>query len=173
MDIRELREFIIDSVKYIIIVSIILFIILFVIGIQRVVGNSMNPNFSDGNILINFKLHYNFFEIKRGEVISLEKNGRKVKRVIGLPGETIEFKGSKLFINGKETKELYIRDVKTEDFNLKTIGYDVIPKNMYFVMGDNRSKSSDSREFGLVKKEEIKGKIILKIYPITQIKLYK
>ena len=62
--------------------------------------------------------------------------------------------------------------VETKNFKLEDIGYETIPKDMYFVLGDNRTNSSDSREFGLVKKDEIIGKIVMRVYPFSKIKFY-
>ena len=94
-----------------------------------------------------------------------------VKRVIGLPGEHIEYKDNKLYVNGSLVLENNI-SVETKDFKLEDIGYETIPKDMYFVLGDNRTNSSDSREFGLVKKDEIIGKIVMRLYPFSKIKFY-
>ena len=94
-----------------------------------------------------------------------------VKRVIGLPGEHIEYKDNKLYVNGSLVLENNI-SVETKDFKLEDIGYETIPKDMYFVLGDNRTNSNDSREFGLVKKDEIIGKIVMRLYPFSKIKFY-
>ena len=90
-----------------------------------------------------------------------------VKRIIGLPGEGLEIKDNKIYINGEIIND-YVTSVSMNDFKLEEIGYNIIPENMYFVMGDNRENSLDSRNFrvGLVKKEDVVGKKILRLWPL-------
>ena len=87
---------------------------------------------------------------------------RLVKRIIGLPGETVEYKNNTLYINGKEMEEPFI-NTNTDDFNLNELGYDKIPENYYFVVGDNRGSSLDSRMIGLINKKDLQGTIKLSI----------
>ena len=93
-----------------------------------------------------------------------------VKRIIGLPGEHIEYKDNILYVDGKKISDS--RSSSTKDFKLEFIGYDTIPKDMYLVLGDNRTNSSDSRTFGLVKKSDIIGKVNIRIYPFNKIKIF-
>ena len=96
-----------------------------------------------------------------------------IKRVIGLPGEKIEIINNKLYINDKEYQEDYLKNnLKYKDFYLKDLGYDKIPKDMYLVLGDNRENSLDSRKIGLIKKSEINGKILLRMWPLNKIKFF-
>jgi signal peptidase I len=83
-----------------------------------------------------------------------------IKRVIGLPGETVEGKNGKIFINGRQLVEPYLADEPIGDFPAKTI-----PKGHLWVMGDNRNRSSDSRVFGPIKESKIVGRAILRIWP--------
>ena len=122
------------------------------------------------------KLHYRFFKIKRFDVVSLNYDGSKylIKRVIGLPGDNIEYKNNKLFINGKKIEEYFLdKETNTEDFSLTTLGYEKIPKDMYLVLGDNRENSLDSREIGLIKRKDILGKIKLRIWQINKFGIVK
>lgn len=172
MDLRDVKEFIKDSLKYLIVVAIVFFIALFVISFEQVVGPSMKGTLDAGDVTIVNKLVYKFRTIKRNEIVSInQKDKIMVKRVIGLPGEHIEYKDNKLYVNGSLVLENNI-SVETKDFKLEDIGYETIPKDMYFVLGDNRTNSSDSREFGLVKKDEIIGKIVMRLYPFSKIKFY-
>ena len=162
MDLREVREFIIDTSKYILTMVIVIFIIMYVATVQQIIGSSMESKYKDQDIVILNKLHYRFFKIKRFDVVSLKYDGSKylIKRVIGLPGDNIEYKNNKLFINGKKIEEYFLdKETNTEDFSLTTLGYEKIPKDMYLVLGDNRENSLDSREIGLVKRKDILGKI--------------
>lgn len=172
MDLRDVKEFIKDSLKYLIVVAIVFFIALFVISFEQVVGPSMKGTLDAGDVTIVNKLVYKFRTIKRNEIVSInQKDKIMVKRIIGLPGEHIEYKDNKLYVNGSLVLENNI-SVETKDFKLEDVGYETIPKDMYFVLGDNRTNSSDSREFGLVKKDEIIGKIVMRVYPFSKIKFY-
>lgn len=172
MDLRDIKEFIKDSLKYLIVVATVFFIALFVVSFEQVIGPSMEGTLNAGDVTIVNKLVYKFRTIKRNEIVSInQKDKIMVKRVIGLPGEHIEYKDNKLYVNGSLVLENNI-SVETKDFKLEDIGYETIPKDMYFVLGDNRTNSSDSREFGLVKKDEIIGKIVMRLYPFSKIKFY-
>lgn len=172
MDLRDVKEFIKDSLKYLIAIAIVFFIALFVVSFEQVVGPSMKGTLDAGDVTIVNKLVYKLRTIKRNEIVSInQKDKIMVKRVIGLPGEHIEYKENKLYVNGSLVLENNI-SVETKDFKLEDIGYETIPKDMYFVLGDNRTNSSDSREFGLVKKDEIIGKIVMRVYPFSKIKFY-
>ena len=171
MDLREVREFIIDTSKYILTMVVVIFIIMYVATVQQIIGPSMESKYKDQDIVILNKLHYRFFKIKRFDVVSLKYDGSKylIKRVIGLPGDNIEYKNNTLFINGKKIEEYFLdKETNTEDFSLTTLGYEKIPKDMYLVLGDNRENSLDSREIGLVKRKDILGKINLRIWPINK-----
>ena len=96
-----------------------------------------------------------------------------IKRIIALPGEHLEIKDGKVYINGEELKEEYLADtVKTE--NMGGEFYDlVVPEETVFVMGDNRSGSSDSRIFGCIPYERIEGKVVLRFWPLNKMKTIK
>jgi signal peptidase I len=87
-----------------------------------------------------------------------------IKRVIGLPGETVEGKSGKIYINGRELVEPYLAEDPLGDFPPKTI-----PKDQLWVMGDNRNRSSDSRVFGPIRESKIVGRAILRIWPVNRL----
>ena len=96
-----------------------------------------------------------------------------IKRVIGLPGDTIEIKDNVLYVNGNIYEEEYLdEDLEYPDFFLSDLGYDTIPEDMYLVLGDNREDSLDSREIGLISKDNINGKIVLRIWPLNKISTF-
>jgi len=105
---------------------------------------------------------------KRGDIIFFQTTDGEwgedtlVKRIIGLPGETIEIMNGQVFVNGKELAENYLKEEKREGDTKPT----VLGAGQYFVMGDNRNNSGDSRDFGPVTNEEIKGRVIRKIWPM-------
>lgn len=171
MDLRDIKEFIKDSLKYIIFIFVVLIIAIYVVGLQQVVGDSMNPTLLNQDVVIIDKLTYKFIPLKRGDIISFYYNDTKylVKRIIGLPGESLEIKNNKIYINN-EVIDDYVENIQMNDFKLEELGYDVIPKNMYFVMGDNRENSLDSRDsrVGLIPKEDIIGKSFIRLWPIIK-----
>jgi len=172
MDFREVIEFFKDISKYIVIAIVVFLIFIFVVGFQQVVGPSMSPTLKEGNIILVNKLSYRFKKIKREDIVVVSvKHKYMIKRVIGLPGETVEYKDNKLYINGVYYEEDFIdtNTVKTEDF--ATNG--VIPEGKYLVLGDNREDSEDSRDYGLISKGDIIGKAWIRFWPISQIKFIK
>ena len=173
MDWLSIKEFIKDTFKYIILIIAILFIAIYIIGLQQIVGTSMQPTLENGNIVILDKISYKFIDIKRNDIVSIYDENSKylVKRIIGLPGEYIEYKNNELYINGEVKDEPYLIATKTEDFNLTDLGYDKIPEDMYLVLGDNREISLDSRSsnIGLIDKKNILGKVRFRIWPLNKI----
>ncbi len=171
MDFRDIKEFIIDTLKYILTIVVVIFIVIYVATVQQVVGPSMSPNFKDQEIVLLNKFNYRIFNIKRFDVVSLKYDGTKylIKRIIGLPGEAIEYKDNTLYVDGTKVSEEFLKaDIITTDFSLARLGYEKIPDDMYLVLGDNRENSLDSREIGLIKKKDILGKVNLRIWPINR-----
>ena len=122
----------------------------------------MNPTLNDKDIMILDEISYRFSEIERFNIVVVkEENEYLIKRIIGLPGEKIEYKDNKLYIDGKYVKEDF-KHMETMDFST-TLGEDE-----YFIMGDNRTNSTDSRIFGPISRDEIIGKTSLTILPISR-----
>ena len=149
-----------ELVPYIVITMIVILIRMFIISPVRVDGTSMYPTLSNNEFLLlsKYDQSYDRFDI----VVLKYRNERLVKRIIGLPGETVEYKNNTLYINGKEMEEPFI-NTNTDDFNLNELGYDKIPENYYFVVGDNRGSSLDSRMIGLINNKDLQGTIKLSI----------
>lgn len=126
-------------------------------------GNSMNPTLHDGDRLFINKIGMYVRDIERYDVIVFQKNSKKhyIKRVIGMPGDEVHYKNNQLFINGLAIQENYIiKDEAQRDVNLQMLyGLDLIPNDYYFVLGDNRQDSVDSRQrsIGLIHKDQILG----------------
>ena len=171
MDFRDIVEFFRDAFKYIMVAVVVFLLFIFVIGLQQVVGPSMTPTLKEGSVVIVNKLQKN---PKRENVIVLHHAEKyMIKRVIGLPGDTVECKDNVLYINGKKYDETYLPDgMVNEDFSTKDMGYEVIPDDMYLVLGDNRVDSQDSRDYGLISKKDIIGRVMLSIWPLDNIKFF-
>lgn len=163
-----MKKIIKDIIPYISIILIVVLIRSFIVTPVRVTGYSMYPTFDDGQILI---LNKTKKEYKRFDVVVVNYNGEKlIKRVIGLPGEHIQYKNNKLYVNGKYVEESFLNsDVKTNDFDIIDLMItSFIPKDSYLVLGDNRENSTDSRVFGFVKKDNILGTTIFSVFPFTK-----
>ncbi|WP_407939232.1 signal peptidase I [Oceanobacillus salinisoli] len=152
----------------IIAILIALFLRTFIFATSIVEGESMDPTLEDGERVIFNKLVYLIDEPERGDIVIIQRPAKNyVKRVIGLPGETIEIKNGELYIDG----DRYVQTFLTEEAIHQTnnFGPVTIPEDNYFVMGDNRAISKDSRNgLGLILESEIIGKSEIIIYPINE-----
>ncbi len=159
---KKLKETLIYS-------SIILMVILvrtFIITPVIVNGSSMEPTLLNKEILLLSKNNQN---IERFDVVVLEINGeRLVKRVVGLPGEHLKYVNNHLYINHNMLEEQYL-EKQTNNFNIDELGFSTIPYNSYFVLGDNRTSSKDSRFFGMININQIIGKVKYRIFPINRL----
>jgi signal peptidase I len=156
-----------DLLKWVILAGIIVILIgVFWLSVFVTDGISMEPTFKNGDVVLLRKNYYVKNEPKRGDVVVVRypgdpDNKKYVKRVIGLPGEDLRVLDGKVFIDGRPISESYIRyDVKTEPNGEWQLGV-----NDYFLMGDNRTFSNDSRYFGPVEKRFFYGKAIAVIFP--------
>ena len=144
----------------------------FVISSVEVDGTSMYSTLDDGDKALTDALFYKMGKINRFDIVIIKmdsgphKGEKLVKRVIALPGETIEYKNSTLYINGEVVEEDFIVDLAKEATG--TIIETKLGEDEYFVLGDNRGASSDSRRFGAVEKSEIKGRGLLRFMVCTK-----
>lgn len=151
----------------VIIILLIVIVKKYVIDKNIVSGDSMFPYLKNGEVVLVNKCN---IKIKRFDVVTIDKNNNHVivKRVIGLPHETIQIIDGNVYINGEK-----INDITDEVIVNSGIACDEINlnENEYFVLGDNRNNSKDSRneEIGIIKFNEIKGKVFLRIFPFNRI----
>jgi len=143
---------------------------------MRVTGVSMKPSLSDADIIIVDKISYKFTDPKRYEKVvfpyKYNNNTKYVKRIIGLPGETILIKDGIIYIDGKELTESYgIYENHKDEHKYANYGPIKLSSDEYFVMGDNRDNSDDSRsdDVGKVKRETILGRAVFRIWPFNSI----
>ncbi|MFO7263521.1 MAG: signal peptidase I [Bacillota bacterium] len=137
-------------------------------------GESMAPTLHSGERLIVTKFVYLWGEPQRGDIVVFHatQNRDYIKRVIGLPGETVEVRDDRLYIDGKEVPEPYLDEYrrKTQEAGLKLtedFGPTKVPEGAYFVLGDNRRNSLDSRMIGVIPKEQIVGRADLVFWPLS------
>lgn len=174
---RTLTEDILDFIKTFIICSLVIFIVgFFVIRPSSISGSSMYPTLKNGQRGVSNVFGYMLHGVDRGDIVllSIEEDGQKhniIKRVIGLPNETISCKDDVIYINGEPLDEAYldtdhIQEWKrnnsffTPNFDAITLGEDE-----YYVLGDNRPISQDSTEIGPIKKSQIFAKDFLVLLP--------
>lgn len=145
---------------YIIIVIVVVLIRTFIATPVRVDGDSMKTNLLDGQILILYKLS----KIERYDIVVLKEDtdDKIIKRVYGMPGDTIRIEHNKIYINDKVIDDKFGVG-ETSNYSEVKLG-----KDEYFVLGDNREISKDSRSFGPVKKQNIKGEAIFRVYPFNK-----
>ncbi|SEN85520.1 signal peptidase I [Amphibacillus marinus] len=170
---------IISWLKAIIIALVIVFVVReFLMTPSIVKGDSMFPNLQDGDRIIISKVS----SIDRFDEIAFlapDTNDNYVKRVIGLPGDEISIQDDILYINGVAYDEPYLDELKenlfedqlfTYNYDLEQDhGYQVVPDGTYFVLGDNRPISRDSRNFGVIAEESIIGEVVFRIWPVGSI----
>lgn len=147
-----------------------------------VFGESMSPTFQNKDRVVVSKMT----NIQRFDIIVFdapdEEDELYVKRVIGLPGDRVKMEDDTLYINGEATEEPYVTENKennpfpllTEDFTLQEkTGESKVPEDMFFVMGDNRLRSKDSRSFGFIPKDSVIGEVKFRFYPLQEIGIPK
>ncbi len=149
----------------------------FVVQTFYIPSGSMEPTLNIGDRILVDKLSYHLHAVHRGDIIvfarppgeTLEPGVNDlVKRVIGLPGETISGRNGQVYINGKPLAEPWLpKGVVTGNFSPVKI-----PKGYYFVMGDNRGFSSDSRVFGPISGSLIVGRVVMRIWPLSHITIF-
>lgn len=167
-----LRELVGWLVYILVIVAVTGLIVTFVGQRTRVSGQSMETTLHDGDNLIVDKISFRFRDPKRFEIIvfpyKYEENTYYIKRIMGLPGETVQVKDGYLYINGEKLEENYGNEL----MNSAGIAAEpiVLGEDEYFVLGDNRNHSSDSREpkVGVIKREDLLGRAWIRIWPLDQ-----
>jgi signal peptidase I len=146
------------------------FIILFVYQPVKVEGGSMEPGLEDQERIFINKLVYKFESIERGDIIVFryprDTHKSFIKRVIGLPGDRIRISYGHVFVNDHQLPESY---VPTDYLDARSFAEIVVPHNAYFVLGDHRSMSNDSRDFGPVMRSYIYGKAVFGYWPMEKL----
>lgn len=153
-----------EAKDYILIIIAVLIIRTFIVTPAIVDGASMDYTLEDGQLVFINKFVYNVKDVERFDIVVLnneEDNDRIIKRIIGLPNEKIEYNNNQLYVNGKLVEQNYEVE-QTEDFTVVT------KENEYFVLGDNRDVSKDSRMLGNFNKKDIVGRVNFRILPFKK-----
>lgn len=174
----SLKREIISTVVYLLAVVALTFLFVQYVG-QRthVNGDSMNATLEDGDNLIVDKISYRFTDPERFDIIvfpyQYQEKTYYIKRIIGMPGETVQIKDGKIYIDGEVLEETYGKEVmKYAGIASEEI---VLGEDEYFVLGDNRNNSSDSRDpsVGNIKEDQIIGKAFIRIWPLNKFGILK
>lgn len=163
-----MNKYLKEVLSYVLIIIVVLLIKKYIFSPIKVNGDSMFPTLHDNDIMILNEIGYHINGVKRFDIVVVDTNNDKIiKRIIGLPGETVTYKDNKLYINGEYIEENFEHDI-THNFELSKIEEEIIPEDYYFVVGDNRGKSLDSRTIGLIHKDQILGKTNFIVFPFSR-----
>lgn len=169
---KKLLSFIWEISKIVIIALLIVVPIrYFVFQPFFVRGQSMEPNFHNGDYLIIDELSYQFRNPQRGEVVVFKYPGdpsqRYIKRIVGLPGETVKIESSRVYVLQDNDFQLLDEDYLTDFIQTPGDMQITLARDEYFVLGDNRPLSADSRRWGPLPEEDIIGRVFLRAWPLT------
>jgi signal peptidase I len=149
-----------------------IFIVVFVVQPVKVEGTSMQPRLVDQERIFVNRFIYRFSDIQRGDVVVFwyPRDTAKsfIKRVVGIPGDTVEIKHGFVNVNGERINEPYLKPEFQDSESFRKV---IIPPDHYFVLGDHRNSSNDSRNWGFVPRELIYGKAIFSYWPVSRIGL--
>ncbi|MBR3162380.1 MAG: signal peptidase I [Bacilli bacterium] len=176
-----MKKIIKESIPYLVIIIVVVIIRSYIITPVIVRGDSMDDTLKDGQVLFLSKISYHIHNIKRFDIIVIKDRDEDliIKRVIGKPGDYVEYKNNNLYINNRKLEDRY-GNGETSDFTLEEVCEITntnckgkIPKDRYLALGDNREVSADSRVKGLFTKKQILGKATLRLWPLTKINIVK
>ncbi len=171
--VKGIIDFVMDILETIVFIgSLFMVIYLFICQPNKIQGASMEPSFETGQYIFTSKVTYKFRPLERGDVVVIHApenyEVEYIKRVIGLPGDTLIFQNGEVYLNGEMLNEPYISD-KTPVWGFSAYAKEgvpiIVPKGEVIVLGDNRPKSKDSREFGPIPIASIIGQVFYRYFP--------
>jgi len=165
--IREVRSWLRDIVFAL---ATAIFIVVFVIQPVKVEGTSMQPRLVDQERIFVNRFLYRFTEIERGDIVVFwyprDRSKSFIKRVLGVPGDEVEIRDGALYVNGSKVDEPYLRpDFRDHDY----LRRQTVPPDQFFVLGDHRNSSNDSRNWGFVPRSLIYGKAVFRYWPVSRV----
>lgn len=173
---QSIGSFFLDLIETVVVaLAIFVVIYLFLFQPHQVKGASMEPNFHDGEYILTDKISYRIGIPKRGDVVIFRAPRNPeldfIKRIIGLPGERVKILNNHVYINGTALVEAYLPETTvTLPGNFIHEDQEItVPRDQFFVLGDNRNHSSDSREWGTITKDEMVGKAFFRYWPLSKI----
>ncbi len=152
---------------------IAILVVIFVVQPVKVEGTSMEPWLEPQDRIFVNKFVYYFSGVKQGDIVVFwypkDKTKSFIKRVIGLPGETVEVRAGVVYLNGEKLAEPYLAgELDNDSYPLQ-----VVPPDQYFVLGDHRNSSNDSRDWGFVPKQNIFGEAVFRYWPLSKLGLIR
>lgn len=168
------KSFLRDTLEIVFLALVLYVVIQYAVQTVHVLGSSMYATLHDNDLLVASKISYKLHPPQRGDIVVFkppdEASRDFIKRIIALPGERIHITNSVVYINGQVLREPYLPEKWTYNNNWPASGQDqLIPPDQYFVMGDNRNHSSDSRTFGTIELNSILGKAEIRIWPLGEL----
>jgi len=168
------KSFLRDTLEIVFLALVLYVVIQYAVQTVHVLGSSMYGTLHDNDLLVASKISYKLHQPQRGDIVVFkppdEASRDFIKRIIALPGERIHIANSVVYINGQVVREPYLPERWTYNNNWPASGQDqLIPPDEYFVMGDNRNHSSDSRTFGPIELDSILGKAEIRIWPLGNV----
>ena len=161
-----------EIIETIVLTALMFLVIRFAVQNFNVEGTSMEPSLHNGELILVDKWTYLFHPPQRGDVIVFvappEPTLDYVKRIIGIPGDRITINGTTVIVDGVTLNETYVAQINQGNLSGSTIQNRLVPPNMYFVLGDDRIRSSDSRYWGFVPRQNIIGRAALVYWPLKQ-----
>ncbi|MCE5037647.1 signal peptidase I [Staphylococcus auricularis] len=180
---KEITEWIVAIGVALIILAVV---VNFVGKSYTIKGDSMDPTLKDGERVIVNMIGYNLGGLEKGNVIVFhaDQSSDYVKRVIGMPGDKVEYKKDQLYVNDKKVEEPYldynkkrkqVEYITANELDVSSLpnsnGEEKIPKGKLLVLGDNREVSKDSRSFGLINEDQVVGKVSFRYWPLSEFKV--
>lgn len=178
MSMKKLKDFIVDKLKlFLVALTIALMVDKFLFGFAIVDGQSMYPTLNTSDRILVLKMPILTKDPDIGDIVifnppnQVEEEELFIKRVVAKAGDSFKFIEGELFVNDEEISEIYISHEAITDRGY-TFLEGVVPDGMIYVLGDNRNDSNDSRSFGFVDEGQIKGKALIRIWPIKEITVF-
>lgn len=165
-----------DLAEIVVLALAIYVIIMFLVQTVHVMGQSMEPTLENNDFLIASKISYHIGNPQRGDIVvfrpSNDPSHDYIKRIIGVPGDHLKITHAEVFVNGHQLKEDYLNEKWTWSDTWNNGQEDTVPADEYFVMGDNRNHSTDSRFLGYQRKDQFLGKAWVRVWPINAMRIF-
>jgi len=170
------KSFVRDLLEIVLLALAIYVIIMFLVQTVHVMGQSMEPTLQNNDFLVASKIAYHLGSPQRGDIVifrpSSDPTKDYIKRIIALPGEHLRINHAQVFINGHLLKEPYLSEKWTVSDSWNQGDEQVMPPDEFFVMGDNRNHSTDSRLLGPQRKDQFLGKAWVRIWPLSELTMF-